>query len=158
MRVVVQRVIRGEVRVIEPGGDRLRAAVAPGLVALVGVAAGDTEGDAAWAGAKLASLRVFEDAGGKMNLGLAEVPGAGVVLVPNFTVAGSAQQGRRPDFAGAMKPPEAERLFGLVVDRVRAELEGTGVRVETGVFGAYMHVAIVNDGPVTLVIESPRAG
>lgn len=155
MRAVIQRVARAELRVVEGDHERVRAGFGAGVVALVGVAAGDIESDARWTGAKIASVRVFEDDAGKMNLGLAEVPESGVLVVPNFTVAGSAQKGRRPDFTGAMKPPEAQRLFNLVVECVRAELEGTGVRVETGVFGAHMRVRLTNDGPVTLVIESP---
>jgi len=155
MRVVVQRVTRAELRVVEANAERVRAGFGPGVVAFVGVAAGDTEADAQWTGGKLASLRIFEDPEGKMNLGLPEVDGSGVLVVPNFTVAGSVQKGRRPDFTGAMNPPEAERLFNLVVECVRNGLAGTGVRVETGVFGAHMHVHLTNDGPVTMVLESP---
>ncbi len=150
MRAIVQRVERAEVRVHEGTGVRVSGAIGRGLVVLLGVEARDTDADAAWMSAKVSGLRVFEDAGGKMNLGLEEVGGT-VLLAPNFTVAGSAAKGRRPDFTNAMKPPEAERLFG----RVRDGLREAGVAVETGVFGADMRVELVNDGPVTLVIESP---
>lgn len=150
MRAVVQRVERAEVRVHGADGVRVAGTIRRGLVALLGVEARDTDTDADWMGAKIAGLRVFEDKDGKMNLGLAEVVGA-VLLVPNFTVAGSAAKGRRPDFTNAMKPPEAERLFDLVRDVLRA----AGVPVETGVFGANMRVELVNDGPVTLVLQSP---
>ncbi|MCC5822116.1 MAG: D-tyrosyl-tRNA(Tyr) deacylase [Phycisphaerales bacterium] len=150
MRAIVQRAERAEVRVHEPGGVGVAGSIGRGLVVLLGVEARDTDADAAWMASKLAGLRVFEDEAGKMNLGLAEVGGS-VLLVPNFTVAGSAAKGRRPDFTNAMKPPEAERLFGAV----RAGLLAAGVPVETGVFGGDMRVELVNDGPVTLVIKSP---
>jgi D-tyrosyl-tRNA(Tyr) deacylase len=150
MRAVVQRVERGEVRLHENGGLRVASAIGRGLVVLLGVEQRDTDADAAWMASKIGGLRVFEDGDGKMNLGLADVGGS-VLLVPNFTVAGSAAKGRRPDFMNAMKPPEAERLFG----RVRDGLREMGTPVETGVFGGDMRVELVNDGPVTLVIESP---
>lgn len=150
MRAVIQRVERAEVRVIGPGGARVSGAIGRGLAVLLGVEARDAEPDAAWMAGKIAGLRVFEDDAGKMNLGLADVGGS-VLLVPNFTVAGSAAKGRRPDFGNAMKPPEAERLFG----RVGMLIRETGVPVATGVFGGDMRVELVNDGPVTLVIESP---
>lgn len=151
MRAVVQRVERAAVRVHEDGGVRVAGSIGRGLVVLLGVEQRDAEADAAWMAAKVAGLRVFEDAAGKMNLGLAEV-GGGVLLVPNFTVAGSAAKGRRPEFTNAMRPPEAEGLFG----RVAALIRDAGVSVETGVFGGDMRVELVNDGPVTLVVESPE--
>lgn len=153
MRSVIQRVERAEVRVHTAEGVRLAGAIRTGLLVLQGVEARDTDADAAWTASKIAGLRVFEDSEGKMNLGLAEVDagGAGVLLVPNFTVAGSAAKGRRPDFTNAMKPPRAEHLFETVRDHLRA----ASIPVETGVFGADMRVELVNHGPVTLVIESP---
>jgi D-tyrosyl-tRNA(Tyr) deacylase len=154
MRAVVQRVERAEVRVHGDDGVVVAGAIGRGLVVLLGVEARDTAADAAWMASKIAGLRVFEDAGGKMNLGLAEISGGaggGVLLVPNFTVAGSAAKGRRPDFGNAMRPPEAEGLFL----RVAVLMRDQGVAVETGVFGADMRVELVNDGPVTLVVESP---
>lgn len=151
MRAVVQRVERAEVRVVAGDGTAsVGGSVGRGLAVLLGVEARDGESDAAWMAGKLAGLRVFEDGGGKMNLGLGEVEGS-VLLVPNFTVAGSAARGRRPDFTNAMRPAEAQLLF----ERVRDLLREAGVRVETGVFGADMRVELVNDGPVTLVVESP---
>lgn len=150
MRAVVQRVERAEVRVHEAGGVGVAGSIGRGLVVLLGVEVRDTDADAAWMVSKLAGLRVFEDDSEKLNLGLSDVRGS-VLLVPNFTVAGSAAKGRRPDFTNAMKPPEAERLFG----RVRDGLRESGTPVETGVFGGDMRVELVNDGPVTLVIESP---
>lgn len=155
MRSVIQRVERAEVRVHTAEGVRLAGAIRTGLLVLLGVEARDTDADAAWTASKIAGLRVFEDSEGKMNLGLGEVDagGGGVLLVPNFTVAGSASKGRRPDFTNAMKPPRAEHLFEAVRDHLRA----AGVPVETGVFGAEMRVELVNHGPVTLVIESPTS-
>lgn len=157
MRSVIQRVERAEVRVHTAEGVRLAGAIRTGLLVLLGVEARDTDADAAWTASKIAGLRVFEDSEGKMNLGLAEIDSGGaagggaVLLVPNFTVAGSAAKGRRPDFTNAMKPPRAEHLFEAVRDHLRA----AGIPVETGVFGADMRVELVNHGPVTLVIESP---
>jgi D-tyrosyl-tRNA(Tyr) deacylase len=150
MRAVVQRVERAEVRVQGAAGVRVAGTIGRGLVVLLGVELRDTEADAAWMASKLAGLRVFEDGGGKMNLGPADV-GAAVLLVPNFTVAGSAAKGRRPDFVNAMKPSGAEGLFL----RVAGLMHDQGVAVETGVFGADMRVELVNEGPVTLVVESP---
>lgn len=152
MRAVVQRVERAEVRVRGHAGTRVAGTIGRGLVVLLGVETRDAEPDAAWMGAKVAGLRVFEDDAGKMNLGLTDVGGS-VLLVPNFTVAGSATKGRRADFTNAMKPPEAERLFRRVAERIR----GAGVPVATGVFGGDMRVELTNDGPVTLVVESPGA-
>ena len=153
MRAVIQRVERAEVRVHGRDGTvRLAGSIGRGLLVLLGVEVRDTPADAAWMAAKIAGLRVFEDADGKMNLGLSEV-GGGVLLVPNFTVAGSAAKGRRPDFMNAMRPPEAAGMF----ERVRGLLRAEGVRTETGEFGADMRVELVNDGPVTLVVESPGA-
>ncbi len=165
MRSVIQRVERAEVRVHTAEGVRLAGAIRTGLLVLLGVEARDTDADAAWTASKIAGLRVFEDSEGKMNLGLAAVDEAGVpgvaeggragsgavLLVPNFTVAGSAAKDRRPDFTNAMKPPRAEHLFIQVRDHLRT----AGVPVETGVFGADMRVELVNHGPLTLVIESP---
>ena len=153
MRAVIQRVERAEVRVHTADGVRPAGAIRTGLLVLLGVEARDTDADAAWTASKIAGLRVFEDSDGKMNLGLGEVGAGGgaVLLVPNFTVAGSAAKGRRPDFTNAMKPPRAEHLFEAVRDHLRA----AGVPVETGVFGADMRVELINHGPVTLVIESP---
>ena len=149
MRIVVQRVIGAGLGVVEGGSEREHARIGVGLVALVGVETGDTERDAAWAADKLAHLRVFEDEAGKMNLSALDVGGS-VLLVPNFTVAGTARKGRRPSFDGAMAPPGAEPLLGAVRDRLR----GLGVPVETGVFGAHMRVRIENDGPVTIWLDS----
>jgi D-tyrosyl-tRNA(Tyr) deacylase len=98
---------------------------------------------------KLATIRIFEDAAGKMNLSVRDVGGA-ILLVPNFTLAGDARKGRRPSFDGAMKPELAEPMFQELAGAVR----GLGVPVQAGVFRAHMRVSLVNDGPVTILLES----
>lgn len=145
MRTVVQRAASASVRV----DGREVGAIGRGLVALVGVERGDGDADLRWTAEKLAHLRIFEDDAGKMNLSVLDVKGS-VLLVPNFTVAGDARKGRRPSFDGAMPPAEAEPVFDGLVGAVRA----AGVPVASGVFRAAMLVCLVNDGPVTLVLES----
>ncbi|HET8715523.1 MAG TPA: D-aminoacyl-tRNA deacylase, partial [Holophagaceae bacterium] len=119
MRCVVQRVSRAEVRAEVDGSDQ-RAAIGPGLLVLAGFHAGDTEADCDWAASKLAGLRIFPDAAGKMNLGLAEAGGA-ILLVSQFTLAGSIARGRRPSFDGALAPEPARALFERLATRLRAE-------------------------------------
>ncbi|MEX2219147.1 MAG: D-aminoacyl-tRNA deacylase [Phycisphaerales bacterium] len=145
MRAVVQRVSRAAVEV----GGREAAAIGRGLLALVGIEEGDTEADAAWLAQKLAHLRIFEDDGGKMNLSVKDVAGS-LLLVPNFTVAGNARKGRRPGFDRAMRPELAEPLFARLV----AGAQSHGPPVRTGVFRAHMLVSLVNDGPVTIWLDS----
>ncbi len=144
MRIVVQRVSRAEVRV---DGRRV-SAIGRGLVLLVAVESGDDQEQVARAAHRIATLRVFEDGSGRMNRGLDEVGGE-VLVVSQFTLAGSIRRGRRPDFAGAAPPDEAEPL----VEALALALRGLGVPVATGVFRAHMEVELVNDGPVTFVWE-----
>ena len=144
MRAVVQRVSRAEVRV---DGQSV-GAIGRGFVVLAGFAPADGEPALAWMAEKLAGLRVFGDAEGKMNLGLAEVGGA-MLVVSQFTLYGDATKGRRPSFVGAAPPEQAEALY----DRFVGLLRERGVRVETGRFGAMMDVDLVGDGPVTLLLE-----
>lgn len=146
MRVIVQRVREARVEV----EGHVVGAISGGLLALAAVEEGDTEAQLAWAAGKLVGLRIFPDETGKMNRSVIDV-GGGVLLVSNFTVAGDCRKGRRPSFEGAMKPPEAAAMFDRFVELVR----GMGVDVATGSFGASMAVSLVNDGPVTLVIENP---
>jgi D-tyrosyl-tRNA(Tyr) deacylase len=145
MRAVVQRVTEASVTV----DGAVVGEVARGLVVLVGIEAADTEAQVVWLADKVANLRVFEDGVGKMNLSVKDV-GGGILLVPNFTVAGDARKGRRPSFDNAMRPELSEPMFGRVVEAVR----GQGVVVATGVFRAAMSVKIVNDGPITIVLET----
>jgi D-tyrosyl-tRNA(Tyr) deacylase len=126
------------------------ARIGHGLVVLACVEVGDAAAQRDWMAEKLVHLRVFADETGKMNRSLIDVGGA-MLLVSNFTVAGDCRSGRRPGFDRAMKPPRAKGEFDLLLEAVAAR----GVRVETGVFGGDMEVTIVNDGPVTLIVESP---
>jgi D-tyrosyl-tRNA(Tyr) deacylase len=145
MKSVVQRVNAATLEV----DDKLVSAIGPGLVILAAVEEGDTDRDRYWMADKLANLRIFPDADGKMNLSILDCRGE-MLLVSNFTVAGDTKKGRRPSFIAAMKPPEAETAFEALVEAVRA----LDIPVNTGVFGAHMHVTIHNDGPVTLIVDS----
>ena len=145
MRAVVQRVNAARVEV----DGQTVGEIGRGLLVLLGVAKGDAEREAEWMAQKIAGLRLFEDPDGKMNLGLEEVGGA-VLMVSQFTLLGDCRKGRRPSFTEAAPPEEADRLYQLVVGRMRAN----GVRVETGVFQAHMQVHLTNDGPVTLLLDT----
>jgi len=147
MKAVIQRVTRSTVEV----GGSIVGSTGRGLVALVGIEQADAEAELAWMAEKLANLRIFEDAAGKMNLSVKDLSPAGeILLVPNFTVAGDARKGRRPSFDNAMRPELAEPYFARLVEAVR----GQGVVVQTGVFRAHMLVNLVNDGPVTIRLET----
>jgi D-aminoacyl-tRNA deacylase len=146
MRLVLQRVARASVRV----GDEEVAAIGRGLLVLVGVERGDTRAQVAAAARKLGGLRLFEDGQGKMNLDLTAAGGA-VLLVSQFTLAGSLARGRRPSFDGAAPPEAAEPLVAALASALAEQ----GVPVATGRFRAHMAVELVNDGPVTFVLEIP---
>lgn len=146
MRMVIQRVRSASVTV----AGELRAEIKHGLLVLVGFATGDVASQLTWAADKLPELRIFEDAQGKMNLSVRDVAG-GILLVPNFTLAGDAHKGRRPSFDRAMRPEFAEPMFLRLAELMRER----GITVETGVFRAEMQVALINDGPITLVIDAP---
>jgi len=148
MRAVVLRVNSASV-VVPEEGERPHASIATGLLVLAGLEARDGRADLEWMARKIAGLRVFPDDHDRMNLAVDEVNGE-VLLVPNFTVAGDARKGRRPSYDNAMDPARAEGEFERFAELVRAE----GVRVHTGVFRAHMHVASVNDGPVTICLDS----
>lgn len=122
-----------------------------GFLVLLGVAEDDTQDDVIWVAGKIASLRVFEDAEGKMNLALADVGGS-VLLVSQFTLYGDCRKGRRPSFVEAARPEKANLLYNSVA----AELKGHGLTVETGTFQAHMDVRLLNDGPVTLLLDSRK--
>jgi D-tyrosyl-tRNA(Tyr) deacylase len=143
----VQRVSRGEVRV----DGRATGAVGRGFVVLLGVAREDSEEDARAMADKVAALRVFEDAAGKMNLALAEI-GGGVLVVSQFTLLGDARKGNRPSFVEAAPPERANALY----ERFCAALREKGLAVGTGVFRATMEVELVNDGPVTILLDSTK--
>ncbi len=148
MRALIQRVARAEVRV----AGRVVGAIGPGLLVLLGATHGDDDGAADWLARKIATLRVFADDEGHMNRDVLETGGAALV-VPQFTLYGDARRGRRPDFLGAARPEQAEPLF----ERFCASLAALHVPVARGVFRATMEVELVNDGPVTLCIDSPAA-
>ena len=148
MRAVIQRVTRASVTV----DGRIEGAIERGLVALVGVAVDDADADADSLAHKIAGLRVFDDAAGAMNLEIADASGA-VLVVSQFTLLGDVRKGRRPSFIAAARGELAERLY----ERVAARLRDAGLHVETGVFGADMAVELVNDGPVTILLDTKRA-
>lgn len=159
MRAVVQRVTRAKLSIVDtPGSEREHARVGPGLVVLAGIEAGDTQTELAWLAGKLPVLRIFEDDDGRMNRSLLDRAGsgedAGLLIVPNFTVAGRARKGRRPDFTSAKAPGEASEMFDRLVGLTREA--APGVDVQTGVFGAHMRVDLLNDGPVTIWLDSAR--
>ena len=144
MRVLLQRVSRAEVRV----GERVTGRIERGYLLLVGLTHGDDEAALAWMADKVVGLRLFGDADDKMNLALADVGGA-LLVVSQFTLYGDARKGRRPSFIDAARPEVAEPLY----ERFVALLRSSGLTVETGAFGAMMEVELVNDGPVTMWLE-----
>jgi D-tyrosyl-tRNA(Tyr) deacylase len=144
MRIVLQRVARASVMI----GGRVTGAIGRGYCLLVGFTHTDTAEQVTWMADKVAGLRIFADADDKMNLSLGEVEGA-VLVVSQFTLYGDASKGRRPSFVDAARPEAAVALY----ERFLAELKVRGLSVETGEFGAMMQVELVNDGPVTLVLE-----
>ena len=148
MRAVVQRVSGASVAV---SGETV-GKCGRGFLILLGVAKGDTEADADVLAAKLSKLRVFEDGNGKMNLSLSDIGGE-LLIISNFTLYADCRHGNRPDFLMAEAPAEANRLYQYFTDRMKTL---SGCPTETGVFGADMKVSIENDGPVTLVIDSPE--
>ena len=147
MRCVVQRVARASVDV---AGERV-SEIGKGFLVLVGAEEGDTEADAKYCADKIAGLRVFEDENDKMNLSVRDVGGE-VLLVSQFTLLADARHGRRPDFIKAARPEVAEPLC----ERVREMLEAAGLKVGTGRFRTHMEVSLLNDGPVTILLDSRR--
>lgn len=145
MRAIVQRVSSASVTV----DAKVVGRCGTGLMVLVGVHKDDTEAEAAWLADRVAKVRIFNDSEGKMNLGLADVSGS-VLAISNFTVYGETKKNRRPSFTASAGFEQGKVLFDAFV----TSLSGLGVHVETGVFGAHMDVSLVNDGPVTVVIDS----
>jgi len=147
LKALIQRVSEASVSV----DGALVGRIGPGLVVLLGVGQGDGEGEASRLAAKIARLRVFDDASGRMNRSLLDLAQEGDALcVSQFTLYGDVRRGLRPSFTEAAEPERAERLYELFC----AELEALGVRVETGRFGARMALSLVNEGPVTLLVEA----
>ncbi len=148
MRAVVQRVSRAQVTV----NSELAGKIGPGLLILLGVGRDDTNADAMYLVEKIAGLRVFEDAHGKMNLSVKDVDGS-VLAVSQFTLYGNVRRGKRPSFDAAAPPERARQLYEFFVDQIRA----AGLRCETGRFQEMMQVELVNEGPVTILLDSAKA-
>lgn len=149
MRALIQRVRQAEVRVAEA----LVGAIGHGLCVLLGVREGDTAGDVVSLAAKVVTLRIFEDAAGKMNRSLQEIQGA-VLVVSQFTLYADCRKGRRPSFVEAARPALARPLYEMFL----AEVAKAGVSVAQGAFGEHMAVSLVNDGPVTILLDSALLG
>lgn len=147
MRAVVQRVASASVSV----GGQTVGAIERGLLVYLGVVTGDGPADTEYIAAKLAGLRIFEDEAGKMNRSVTDTGGA-ILLISQFTLAGDARGGRRPSFITAERPEAAKARY----DDVAAALRAAGLRVETGIFQTDMQVASVNDGPVTILLDSAK--
>jgi len=147
MRAVVQRVTTASVEV----DGKVVGRIDDGLMVLLGVAPEDQQSDVDYTSDKIVNLRIFEDSDGKMNRSLLETGGA-MLVVSQFTLYGDVRRGRRPSFTDAAPPEMANRVYGDFVNRVRSH----GVRVETGVFQAMMKVSLVNDGPVTILVDSKK--
>ena len=147
MRAVVQRVSRAEVRV----EGRVTGAVGRGLLVLLGVAQDDSDADASCLAEKVADLRIFEDTEGKMNRSVTDVGGA-VLAVSQFTLFGDVRKGKRPSFDAAARPERARAVYECFVERIRA----TGLRCETGRFQEMMEVELINQGPVTILLDSRK--
>ncbi len=147
MRAVVQRVTSARVTV----DDRVTGEIGPGLLVLLGVESGDGPADVRYIASKVRDLRIFADEAGKMNLSVLDRGGA-VLVVSQFTLSGDARNGRRPSFASAAQPQIAKALYEDVVQ----ELRSSGLDVGTGEFQAMMRVALVNDGPVTILLDSRK--
>jgi len=145
VKLVIQRVSSARVEV----DTRVVGSIEAGLMVLAGLVEGDAEADLTWAAEKLANLRIFEDEQGKMNRSVLDTRG-GILLVPNFTLAGEAVKGRRPSFDRAMKPEVAGPMFARLAELLRA----AGAPTQTGVFRAHMVVTLVNDGPVTILLDT----
>lgn len=145
MRAVVQRVKESSVTVI----NQMISRIGPGLLVLLGVSEADDSGDAVYLSEKIVHLRIFEDESGKMNRSLMETQGE-MLVVSQFTLLGDCRKGRRPSYVQAAGPEKAEHLYEIFVEQVRKK----GVAVKTGRFRAMMDVALINDGPVTLILDS----
>ena len=147
MRAVVQRVSRAKVTI----DGKITGEIARGLLGLLGVGAGETRADADYLADKVIGLRIFEDAGGKMNLSVVDVEGA-ILAVSQFTLYGDVRRGKRPSFEAAAPPQPARQLYEYFVEKVRR----AGLKCETGRFQEMMQVELVNEGPVTILLDSRK--
>jgi D-tyrosyl-tRNA(Tyr) deacylase len=148
MRAVIQRVSRAKVTV----NEAVVGEIGPGLLVLLGVGTGDTRAEADYLVEKTIGLRIFEDAGGKMNLSIVDTAGA-LLVVSQFTLYGDVRRGKRPSFDTAAPPQQARELYEYFVEKIRA----TGLQCETGRFQEMMQVELVNEGPVTILVDSNKA-
>jgi D-tyrosyl-tRNA(Tyr) deacylase len=145
LRFLIQRVARASVRI----EGYPEASIGPGILVLIGIAKGDREANAEYLADKLVNLRIFPDAEGKMNLSALDT-GASLLLISQFTLYGDCRKGRRPSFDSAAPPAEALKLYDYTVEKVKEK----GLEVRTGVFQAHMEVELINDGPITLLLEN----
>ncbi|MBP6625215.1 MAG: D-tyrosyl-tRNA(Tyr) deacylase [Chitinophagaceae bacterium] len=146
MRAVIQRVTKAQVSI----GGMIQGEIEKGFMVLLGIEASDNEADIEWLSNKIVNMRIFNDNHGLMNLGLKEVNG-NILLVSQFTLHASTKKGNRPSFLQAAKPDIAIPLYESMIKQLELDL---GVKIQTGIFGADMQVALVNDGPVTIIIDS----
>ena len=148
MRCVVQRVTEASVTV----GEETVGRIGPGMMVLIGVSTEDTDADLKYMAEKVPNLRIFDDENGVMNRSVLDVGGS-ILAVSQFTLYGDARGGRRPSYIRAAKPEEANAMYGRLVEAWREK----GIHVETGIFRADMQVSLVNDGPVTILLDSEKA-
>lgn len=147
MRTVIQRVSRAQVSI----ENKVKGSIGKGLVVFVGISPEDCQKDLQWLAEKIVHLRIFEDNAGKMNRSLTDIKGE-VLIISQFTLYGDCRKGRRPGFSGAAPPLKAEPIYQQFVEEVKSK----GIQVETGTFQAEMQVELINDGPVTLLLDSEK--
>ena len=145
MRIVIQRVSRASVTI----DGEISGEIDRGLLLLVGIHETDTKAEAGWCCSKIPRLRIFEDEEGKMNLSAQDING-GILVVSQFTLYGNTKKGTRPSFIEAARPEVAEPLYEYMIDKLKKE---SGLKIESGEFGAMMDVELINDGPVTIILE-----
>ena len=147
MRFICQRVLEAQVKV----NEQIVGQIGRGLLVYLGVGKGDTESDAQFMADKLVNLRIFPDDAGKMNLSVQDIGGA-ILLISNFTLHGDCRKGRRPGFDAASEPETAQQLYEKVAGLIKEQ----GIPVAKGIFGEYMHVSSINDGPINFILDSTK--